>query len=135
IETRRTSRLQKLEVGPQPAQTRTFRISIQFLLFFILTRIALLRGIQLAGVALVVPPREAHVTRDHVRARMHMANHALRARNLARELVFDWMTRLVFRNTRISRLRTSEIAGLLVESRVRWIAIVCIDDVTGRTTR
>src|SRR6185369_11598217 len=83
---------QKVEVGPQTTKARAFRIAIEFLLLFILTGIVLRRGIHLRTVALVVPPGEAEIARDHVCAGMHVTNHALRRRNLARELVLDRMS-------------------------------------------
>src|SRR5689334_17813394 len=126
IEISRPRVLQKLEVRPQPAQARTFRIAIQLLLFFVLTRIVLLFRIKLRGVALIVPPGEPHVTRDHIRAGVHVTDHALRTRNPARELMPDRMARLVLRNTRIGSLRPPEISSLLIDLRVRALAIVRI---------
>ena len=94
----------------------------------------LLRGIHLFAVALVVPPGDAHVTCDHVCAGMHVADHALELRNLAGELMLDRMTRFAFRNVRICCLRAALVSRLLIESRMRRIAIVRIDYVTGRAT-
>jgi hypothetical protein len=133
VECRRAGVFQKIEVGPQAAQARAFRIAIEFLLLFILTRIVLLAGYILRRRSRC-PTRSAEITRDHVRARVHVTDHALRRRNLAGELMLDRMARFVF-GMLISGLRASEISGLLVESRMRWIAIVCVDHVTGGTTR
>ena len=104
IERGRARVFQEIEVGPQAAETRTFGIAIEFLLLFILARIVLRRRIHLRAVALVVPPCTAEITRNHVRARVHVTDHALRSRNLTRELVFDRMTRFALRNRRIGSL-------------------------------
>src|SRR6185369_15806042 len=84
--------------------------------------------------ALVVPPGEPEVTRDHVGARVHVTDHALRGRNLARELVLDRMARLVFWNVLVGCLRAPEIAGLVVERGVRGVAVVRVDHVTSGAT-
>ncbi len=107
---------QKIEVGPQAAQARAFRIAIEFLLLLVLTGIMLRRRIHHLAVALVVPPRQAEISRDHVRAGVHVTDHALRRRNLARELVFNRMSRFVFGDRFIGRLREAEISALVVES-------------------
>ena len=100
----------------RPRRLDAFRIAIQFFLFFVLAGIVLRRRIHPRTVALVVPPGQTEITRHHVCARMHVTNHALRGRNLARELMLDRVTRFVFWNVRVSRLRTTKIAGLIVES-------------------
>ena len=92
IERGRASVFQKIKVGPQAAQTRAFRIAIELLLLFVLTRIVLHRRIHLRAVTLVVPPGQAEISRDHVCSRVHVTDHALRRRNLTRELVLDRMT-------------------------------------------
>ena len=100
----------------KPRRLAPSGLRFEFLLLFILTRIVLRRRIHLRAVALVVPPRQAEITRDHVRAGVHVTDHALRRRNLARELVPDRMARFVLRNRRVGRLRASEISGLVIES-------------------
>src|ERR1043165_8045248 len=134
IEPRRAGVFQKIEVGPQATQTRRLRIAIEFFLLFILTRRVLRRWIHFRTVALVIPPRESEVSRDHVRAGVHVTDHALRRWDLARELVLDRMARLVFHDRRVGSLREAEISGCVVESGVRRISIVRVDHVTRRAT-
>ena len=71
----------------------------------------LLRRIHLVAVAFVVPPRQTLVRRDHVLARMHVTDHALRSRNARSQLMFDGMTGFVFRNADIRALRPAQISG------------------------
>jgi hypothetical protein len=70
--------IQKPLVRPQPAQTRSFRIAVEFLLFLVLRGRRLLGRIHHAPVRLIVPPSQPHVGGDHVRPRMHVTDHALR---------------------------------------------------------
>src|SRR5215213_7004166 len=126
----RTRVSQKIKAGPETTETCAFRIPIERLLLFILTRIVLRRWVHLRAVAFVVPPRQAEVRGDHVCAGMHVANHALRCWNLTRELVFDWVTRFIFLNRGVGCLRTPEISRLMIRSGVGRIAIVCVDNVT-----
>ena len=72
----------------------------------------LLRRPHVLPVHFVVPPRVAEIRRDHVRARMDVAHHALARRNGARELVTNRMSGLVVRNGRILRRALAEIAVL-----------------------
>src|SRR6266566_4674773 len=49
--------------------------------------------------------------------------------------MFDCVARFIFRNAYVCRLRHTEIAGRAVSRRMPRIAIVRIDDVTGRASR
>src|SRR5215217_4371410 len=89
---------QKFKVRPHAAQACSLGIAIELFLLFVLARIVLLRGIHLRAVALVVPPRETEIRRDHVCAWMHMTDHALRRGNSGRELMEDRVARFTSRN-------------------------------------
>ena len=91
VEFRRARRLQEIQLRPETAQTRAFGILVKLATLFLLSGIMLLPGVHLVAIALVVPPRQAHVTRHHVCARVHVTDHALRRRNRAGELMFDRM--------------------------------------------
>ena len=134
VEFRRARLLQKVGFRPEASNACTFGIRIQLAALFLLRWIMLLLCVHLVAIALVVPPRQAHVTRHRVCARVHVTNHALRRRNRAGELMFDRMARFIFRNVRIGCLRTAHVAGAAVERGVPCIAVIGIDDVTGRTT-
>ena len=91
-------------------------------------------GIHLVAVNFVVPPGQAEVGGDHVRARMDMADHALARRNRARERVLDGMTRFIFRDRWVRRGAVTRVAELRVRAGVSGIAVVGINHVAGRTT-
>src|SRR5262249_35776388 len=131
---RRAAVSQELKVRPHTAQARAFRIPIEFLPLLLLSGIVLLRRIHLRAVAFVVPPCQAEISRDHVCARVHMTDHALRCRNSTGELVEDWMARFTARNVLVAGLRPSQISSPTINLRVGRITIVCIDHVTRRTT-
>src|SRR4030095_4967377 len=110
-------------------------IPVQLRLLFILTWIVLCCRIHPRAVGFIVPPRQAKIRRDHVRSRMHVTDYALRSRNLARELMLDWMAWLVSGNIRVGRLRLTAVASHAVRRRGSCISIVRVDDMTFGTTR
>jgi len=118
-----------------PRRLAASGLLLSFLLLFRLRRIVLLSGIHLVTVRLVVPPCQTHERRDHVLARMHVTDHALRSWNAAGQLMSDWMTGFVLRNTYVRRLRPAEISRRTVKSRMPHIAIIRIDDVASSASR
>ena len=98
IEFGRAGSIEEVRFRPKTAQARRLRILIELSLLFGLRRIVLHRRIHLVAVGFVVPPHQPEIRGDHVLARMHVANHALRRRDARGELMLDRMTRLVLRN-------------------------------------
>jgi len=84
----------------------------------LLRRIALLFRIHLVAIDFIVPPGEAEIRSDHVRARMDVADHTLARRDGAREDVFDGMAGLVLGNGRIGRRAEAGVAELRVGAGV-----------------
>ena len=104
VEPQSAGLIQKFRFGPQPAQARGFGIAVQFSLFFALRRIMLISGIHSIAIRLVVPPDQTEIRRHHIFAGMYMTDHALRSWNAARQLMFDGMTRFIFRNADVGAL-------------------------------
>src|SRR3989475_6447010 len=92
---------QKVFIVPEAANRGALRIAHKRFVALFFRGVALLRWIHLVAINFVVPPGEAEIRRNHVRAGMNVADHALARRNRARENVLDGMARLVFRNRRI----------------------------------
>src|SRR5205085_3901892 len=95
---------------PQSAWGRAFGVTIVLVLFLFLRRIVLLFRIELVAVRFVVPPDHAGVGSDYGLAGVHVADHALRGRDAARQGVLDRMTRFVARDGRVARLRVGGVA-------------------------
>src|SRR6267143_4310448 len=117
--------LQELFVTPEPPDRRTFRVAFERLVALLLRGIALLLRIHLVAVDLVVPPGQPEIRRDHVRARMNVANHALARLNRARECVFAGMASLIFWDCWNGGSAETQMAKLRIGARVGGIAIVC----------
>ena len=62
---------------------------------------------------------------------MHVTNHALARRYRAGELVPDWMTPIILRNSRVLTDRLSVPTEFCIGSGMPWIAIVCVYDMAG----
>ena len=105
--------LQKIHVRPEAANCRAFRIARLNSILFLSAGMALLGGPHVLAVHFVVPPGVAEIGCDHVRPRMHVADHALAGRNRARELVANGMSGFVSRNGGIGG------GGLSLISRTR----------------
>src|SRR6266852_3729892 len=124
---------QKCLIVPEAANGRALRIAFERLIALLLAGVALLRRIHLVAVDFVVPPRKPKISRDHIRAGMDMADHALARRNRTRENVFDRMAGFILRNRRIGRSAEAGMAEPSISAGVRRVAVVGIDDVTRRT--
>src|SRR5260370_30010917 len=122
----------KLFVVPEAAHGGAFRITFEGLIALLLRRIALLLRIHFVAVRFVVPPGEPEIGRDHVRAGMDVANHALAGGNGASENVFDRMPGLVLRNCWIGRSAEAGVAEGCVSPGVRGISVMGVDNVTRR---
>src|SRR5208282_3003689 len=125
---------EKLGIAPQAAGGSGFGIAQIGLIFFFFRGIVLLGGIHFVRINFVVPPGQAEIGGDHVRARMNMANHALAGRNGAREGVLDGMTGFVLGNRGVGGRAVAKMAEGRVRAGVRRIAVVGVDNVAGGAT-
>ena len=103
VEFRTAHVLQEFLVIPQAANGRALRIALKGLIALLFAGVVLLFRIHFVAIDLVVPPGQPEIRRDHVRARMNVADHALARRDGARESVLDRVSGLVLRNRRIGR--------------------------------
>ena len=131
VEFRAAEIFEKFFIAPEAAGGGGFWIAQIGLVALLFGRIALLRRIHFVAVDFVVPPSETEIRREHVRAGMDVADHALARRNGAREDVLDGMAGLILGNSRIGRSAETGVAELRIGCRVRRIAIVCVNDVAG----
>ncbi len=134
IEFRASRFRQEFHIGPQPARRRAFRIALRHLEFFFLAGIALLLRIHRVAVGFVVPPGVAEIGGHHVRARMHVADHALAGRNGARKFVANGMAGFFARNRRIVRGAETAIAKRRVLRGMLSRTVIRIDDVACRAS-
>src|SRR5271163_1142767 len=81
VELRRANLLQKFNIAPVPSWRRALRIANPNIVNLLLGRVLLLRRVHLVTIDFVVPPGVAEVSRLHVSARMHVADHALTRRD------------------------------------------------------
>src|SRR6266850_1852975 len=95
-----------------PPDRRAFRVPFERLVALLFRGIALLLGIHFVAIHLIIPPGQPEIRRDHVRARMNVANHALARRNRAREGMFDGMASLIFWNCWIGGSAEAQMAKL-----------------------
>ncbi len=105
-------------VVPLAANRSALRIAFERLIALLFRWIALFGWIHLVAIDFVVPPCEPEIRRDHVRAWMNMANHALARGDRARKDMFDGMAGLVFRNRRIGRSAEAGMPELRVGAGV-----------------
>ena len=127
--------LQELGVSPFTPGSGFFGVAVQALTHLGIGRIALLFRPHERRVRFVIPHRVS-VKRIHKNVGLvHMADHALRRRDGARELMLERMPRFIFRNRRIHRLGRSGIPKLGVRPRVPGVTIICVNGMTRRTTR
>src|SRR6266446_5609387 len=104
--------LQEFVVVPEPADRRAFRVPLERLVALLFRGIALLLRIHLVAIHLVVPPGQPEIRRDHVCARMNVADHALARGNRARECMLDGMALLIFWNRWIGGSAEAQVAKL-----------------------
>ncbi len=131
VELGRAGFLQEVRVGPQAAHGGAFGIARLNLVLLGCAGIALLGGPHVLAIHFVVPPGIAEISRDHVRPRVHVADHALAGRNRARELVADGMSGLISRNGGIGGRGLSQISGRSVGAGMFRRTIVGVDHVAG----
>src|SRR5690242_5358401 len=89
---------QEFLIAPKSSRRGRFGVPQIGLIALLFRRTALLLRIHFVAVRFVVPPCQAKISRDHVRARMNVANHALARRNRACEGVFNRMARFALWN-------------------------------------
>ena len=124
--------LQELHIAPQPARCRRFRILLHRFDHLRRRRVLLLLRIHEFTVALLIPPDVAKVRIHEEIPLVHVAVHALRRRDGARELMLDRVPALVFANRLVLAEAQSLVAVFGVPARVRRRTIICINDVAGR---
>ena len=126
---------QEVEIAPQPADGRTFRIALQDLELLGDAGLLLLLRPHQGRVGLVVPHGVAEEgVHEHVRL-VHVADHALAGRDGAGELVPDRMARLVARDGRVLGLGGAPVAVRGPGPGMAWVAVVGVDDVAGAAAR
>src|SRR6266850_6378474 len=103
---------QKFFIAPQSAGGSSFGIAFERLVTLLFRGIALLFRIHFVAVDFVVPPSQAEIGGDHVRAGMDVTDHALARGNGPRESVLDGMAGLIFGNRWIGGGAESRIAEL-----------------------
>src|SRR5713226_10391194 len=113
---------QKCIIVPEPANGGALRIALERLSALFLRRVALLLRIHLVAIDFVVPPGKPKISRDHVRAGMDVADHALARRDRTRENVFDGMAGFILRNRRIRRGAEARMSERRVSDGVQRIA-------------
>src|SRR3989475_2828314 len=121
---------QKFFIAPEAAYRSALRIAHERFVALFFRGVALLRWIHLVAIHFVIPPGKAKIRRDHVRAGMNVADHALARRNRARENVLEGMAGFVLRNCGIGRSAEAGAPELRVGARVCGVAVVGIDHVT-----
>ena len=131
VELGRAGLLQEVRVGPEAANGGALGIARLNLVLLGRAGMALLGGPHVLAIHFVVPPGVAEVGRDHVRARMDVADHALARRNRARELVADGMSGLISRDGGIGGRGLSQIAGRSVGAGMFGRTVVGVDHVAG----
>ena len=99
-----------------------------------LAGITLLGRIHFVAIDFVVPPGQAEIGGDHVRAGMDVAVHALAGGDGFREGVLDGMSRFVFGNRGVRRGAESGVAVLRVARGMGGVDVVGIDHMTGGAT-
>ena len=126
---------QEFRITPFAADRRFLGIAVEDFARLGSRRVALLLRPHERRVGLVVP-HDVAVERIHEHVRLvHVAHHALRRRNGARERVLQRMAGFIFGNGRVGRLRHARVAKGRVGSAVLGIAIVGVDRVATRTAR
>ena len=90
-ELRTADLVQEAEVRPQAALGRPLGISQLYALLLRRAGIVLLGGIHLLPIHFIVPPGVSEIGGHHVRAGVHMADHALARRDRTGELMNDGM--------------------------------------------
>ena len=134
IKFRAASLFEKFFVAPQAASGGSFGIFPRRLVALFIRGIFLLRRIHLLAVNFVVPPRDAEIGGEHVRAGMHVADHALARRNRAREDVLNGMAGLQFVDGRIGSGAGAGVAEGRISGGMRGIAVIRVNHVTRRTS-
>ena len=98
----------------------------------ILEMIALLSRIHFFAVNFVVPPGEAEIGGEHVRAGVDVADHALAGGNGAREDVLDGMAGLGLGDGGIGRGAETGVTKGCIRGGVRGVVVIRVNDVARR---
>src|SRR5258708_34367444 len=94
VEFRAAGLAQKLLVAPQSSRRGGFRIFQRGLITVLFRRIFWFRRVHFFAVNFVVPPGQSKISGQHIRAGVHVADHALAVGDRARKDVFNWMAGL-----------------------------------------
>ena len=126
--------LQKFGIAPLPAHRSALGVAVEDAPPFCVRRVTLLLRPHRRRVGLVVPHRHAVETVDEYVRLVHVANHALRRRNRARELVLQRVTGAVLRDSRVRSDRFAFVAVFRVDPGAQRIAVVGVDHVAAGAT-
>ena len=122
---------QEIGIAPVAARGRFFRVARLDRADLGVGRILLLLRPHRRRVRLVIPHRVAVEGIDENVRLVHVARHALRGRDGAREFVLDRMARLVARDGRVGAGAGAHVAGRRVRPGMQRIAVICIHHVAG----
>ena len=125
---------EEIEVAPLSARGSGFRILLQRSTRFLFGWILLFLGIHEFAVGFLVPPGVAKKRIHEEVALVHVAIHALAARDGAGELVFDGMTSFFFGNGSVTGETQSLMSIFAPPIRIAGRTVICINDVAGRAT-
>ena len=127
--------LQERGVAPAPANRRLLGIAVEDAPSLVVRRVLLLRGPHGGRIRLVVPhDRAVEAVHEHV-GLVHVADHALRGRDRARELVPYRVPGLRFHDRRIGGGALPLVAEARVDPGMPLVAIVRVDRVAGAAAR
>ena len=127
--------LQEIRIGPFATDHCTFGVPFKRFMLLSIGGIALLLGPHERRIGFVVPHGVAKIGIHENIGLMHVAIHALRGRNSAREFMLERMPRLILGNRRIDRLCQPCIAILRVRPGIIGITVVRIGHMTRAATR
>ena len=126
---------QEVDVGPFAQGRGALGVAVVDLPDFLGGRIFLLLGPHVRRVGFIVPHRVAEVgVHEHVRL-VHVAVHALRGRDGAREHMLDRMALFILRDRRICSRGLAVAAVLRPGHAVPRLTVVGVDDVAGAAAR
>ncbi len=132
VEFRAAGLAQKLLVAPQSSRRGGFRIFQRGSIAVLFGRIFLLQRIHFFAVNFVVPPGQSKISGQHIRAGVHVADHALAGGNRACENVFNRMARLSLVDGWIAAGAAARVAEGSVRRGMQRITIVCVNHMTRR---
>src|SRR5260221_9596724 len=132
VEFRTAGLFQKFFVAPQSSRRGGFWIFQRGLVTVLFGRIFLFRRVHFFAINFVVPPGQSEIGGQHIRAGVHVADHALAGGNRAGKNVFNRMAGLSLVDGRVAAGADAGVAEGTVRRRMQRIAIVRVNDVARR---